>query len=157
MWPGFLTQQDTVIIPLLHSVLKDDKVWETPSSFNPQHFLDEKGNFKKNPAFLPFSAGNYASAHKLALFWGLVCWSSSPWHNWCLCSQESELVLESPWLAWRYSSSWSHFCSISPWPALEDQTVWTSLPSTAALLTCLANARSLQQRGADITAVSMNT
>ncbi|XP_047450160.1 cytochrome P450 2A13-like [Mugil cephalus] len=47
----------TIIIPLLHSVLKEEKQWATPWSFNPQHFLDQSGNFRKNPAFLPFSAG----------------------------------------------------------------------------------------------------
>lgn len=49
--------QDTVIIPMLHSVLRDEGQWETPWTFNPEHFLDANGNFKKNPAFLPFSAG----------------------------------------------------------------------------------------------------
>ncbi|XP_070826389.1 cytochrome P450 2F3-like [Chaetodon trifascialis] len=54
---GYTIPKDTVIIPLLHSVLKEEKLWATPWSFNPEHFLDENGNFKKNPAFLPFSAG----------------------------------------------------------------------------------------------------
>uniref|UniRef100_A0A3Q3MMV8 Cytochrome P450, family 2, subfamily Y, polypeptide 3 n=1 Tax=Mastacembelus armatus TaxID=205130 RepID=A0A3Q3MMV8_9TELE len=54
---GYTIPKDTVILPLLHSVLKGEKEWATPWSFNPQHFLDQNGNFKKNPAFLPFSAG----------------------------------------------------------------------------------------------------
>ncbi|XP_035535900.1 cytochrome P450 2G1-like [Morone saxatilis] len=57
---GYTIPKDTVIIPLLHSVLKEEKQWATPWSFNPQHFLDQNGNFKKNPAFLPFSAGKRA-------------------------------------------------------------------------------------------------
>uniref|UniRef100_A0A3Q0QS44 Cytochrome P450, family 2, subfamily R, polypeptide 1 n=1 Tax=Amphilophus citrinellus TaxID=61819 RepID=A0A3Q0QS44_AMPCI len=32
-------------------------MWETPHSFNPQHFLDRDGKFRKRDAFLPFSAG----------------------------------------------------------------------------------------------------
>ncbi|KAM7398940.1 hypothetical protein PAMP_018241 [Pampus punctatissimus] len=54
---GYTIPKDTIIIPLLHSVLKEEKQWATPWSFNPKHFLDQNGNFKKNPAFLPFSAG----------------------------------------------------------------------------------------------------
>ncbi|XP_018525727.1 cytochrome P450 2J4 isoform X1 [Lates calcarifer] len=47
----------TMILPTLHSVLHDELMWETPHSFNPQHFLDEDGKFRKREAFLPFSAG----------------------------------------------------------------------------------------------------
>ncbi|KAK9521232.1 hypothetical protein VZT92_021055 [Zoarces viviparus] len=57
---GYTIPKATFIIPLLHSVLKEEKQWDTPWSFNPQHFLDQKGNFKQNPAFLPFSAGKRA-------------------------------------------------------------------------------------------------
>ncbi|XP_029301772.1 cytochrome P450 2F3-like isoform X2 [Cottoperca gobio] len=57
---GYTIPKSTMIIPLLHSVLKGEKQWATPWSFNPQHFLDTNGNFKKNPAFLPFSAGKRA-------------------------------------------------------------------------------------------------
>ncbi|XP_010743976.3 cytochrome P450 2J6 [Larimichthys crocea] len=47
----------TIIMPSLHSVLHDESMWETPHSFNPQHFLDQDGKFRKRDAFLPFSAG----------------------------------------------------------------------------------------------------
>uniref|UniRef100_A0A3Q1FXC1 Uncharacterized protein n=1 Tax=Acanthochromis polyacanthus TaxID=80966 RepID=A0A3Q1FXC1_9TELE len=47
----------TMIMPFLHSVLNDETMWETPHSFNPQHFLDQDGKFKKREAFLPFSTG----------------------------------------------------------------------------------------------------
>ncbi|XP_074535191.1 cytochrome P450 2G1-like [Halichoeres trimaculatus] len=57
---GYTIPKDTVIIPLLHSVLKEAKQWKAPWSFNPQHFLDQNGNFKKNPAFMPFAAGKRA-------------------------------------------------------------------------------------------------
>ncbi|XP_038550137.1 cytochrome P450 2F3-like [Micropterus salmoides] len=54
---GYTIPKNTIIVPLLHSLLKTEKHWATPWSFNPQHFLDQNGNFKNNPAFLPFSAG----------------------------------------------------------------------------------------------------
>ncbi|XP_029002033.1 cytochrome P450 2J1-like [Betta splendens] len=47
----------TTIAPTLNSVLYDKSMWETPHSFNPQHFLDQDGKFRKREAFLPFSAG----------------------------------------------------------------------------------------------------
>ncbi|XP_017547262.1 cytochrome P450 2G1-like [Pygocentrus nattereri] len=54
---GYTIPKDTVILPMLHSVLRDEAHWDSPWTFNPNHFLDTNGNFKKNPAFLPFSAG----------------------------------------------------------------------------------------------------
>ncbi|TRY96431.1 hypothetical protein DNTS_021460 [Danionella cerebrum] len=54
---GYFIQKDTTIVPLLTSVLKDEDEWEKPNSFYPEHFLDEKGQFVKRDAFIPFSAG----------------------------------------------------------------------------------------------------
>ncbi|XP_077063620.1 cytochrome P450 2Y3 [Siphateles boraxobius] len=57
LFRGYVIPKDTVIIPMLHSVLRDEAQWDTPWTFNPEHFLDVNGNFKNNPAFFPFSAG----------------------------------------------------------------------------------------------------
>ncbi|XP_023151752.1 cytochrome P450 2J4-like [Amphiprion ocellaris] len=47
----------TIVLATLNSVLHDESMWETPHSFNPQHFLDKDSKFRKREAFLPFSAG----------------------------------------------------------------------------------------------------
>ncbi|KAM5152294.1 cytochrome P450 2K1-like [Mantella aurantiaca] len=57
---GYCIPKGTEVIPFLTSVLYDKTQWKTPYKFNPNHFLDAKGKFVKQDAFMPFSAGRRA-------------------------------------------------------------------------------------------------
>ncbi|XP_026551967.1 cytochrome P450 2C5-like isoform X2 [Pseudonaja textilis] len=54
---GYNIPKYTAVVPVLPSVHFDPLQWETPGKFNPDHFLDEKGQFRKRDAFMAFSAG----------------------------------------------------------------------------------------------------
>uniref|UniRef100_A0A8C0EX92 CP2J2 protein n=1 Tax=Bubo bubo TaxID=30461 RepID=A0A8C0EX92_BUBBB len=56
---GFHLPKATTLMTSLTSIMFDKNAWETPDTFNPEHFL-ENGQYRRQEAFLPFSAGKQA-------------------------------------------------------------------------------------------------
>ncbi|MEQ2315760.1 hypothetical protein AMECASPLE_025748 [Ameca splendens] len=54
---GYSIPKGTMIIQNLNSVLREEGQWKFPHEFNPENFLNEQGEFVKQEAFMPFSAG----------------------------------------------------------------------------------------------------
>ncbi|XP_047452549.1 cytochrome P450 2F2-like [Mugil cephalus] len=54
---GYSIPRGTTIIPNLTSVLFEEGQWKYPREFNPENFLNDKGEFFKPEAFMPFSIG----------------------------------------------------------------------------------------------------
>ncbi|XP_024138069.1 cytochrome P450 2F2 isoform X2 [Oryzias melastigma] len=54
---GYSIPKGTMVIQNMRSVLMEEGQWKFPHEFNPENFLNEKGEFVKPEAFMPFSAG----------------------------------------------------------------------------------------------------
>ncbi|XP_050391263.1 cytochrome P450 2B5 isoform X1 [Patella vulgata] len=60
----YFIPKGTIVIPNLHSVLKDPEIWKDPEEFRPERFLDSDGKVNKPDEFIPFFIGRRACLGK---------------------------------------------------------------------------------------------
>ncbi|XP_072496127.1 cytochrome P450 2C23-like isoform X2 [Notamacropus eugenii] len=53
----YVIPKGTTIFPMIFPVLHDSKEFHNPDQFDPHHFLEKNGKFKKSDYFMPFSIG----------------------------------------------------------------------------------------------------
>ncbi|XP_052517016.1 cytochrome P450 2C23-like [Budorcas taxicolor] len=56
----YVIPKGTTVLPLLSSILYNCKEFPNPEKFDPGHFLDKNGNFRKTKYFVAFSIGKWA-------------------------------------------------------------------------------------------------
>ncbi|KAK3598208.1 hypothetical protein CHS0354_026610 [Potamilus streckersoni] len=54
---GYHIPKGMLILPDIHSVLSDPKVWGDPENFRPERFISEEGKLMKPDEFIPFFTG----------------------------------------------------------------------------------------------------
>nr|XP_020831633.1 cytochrome P450 2C26-like isoform X2 [Phascolarctos cinereus] len=69
----YVLPKGTTVFPLLSPVLYDDKEFHNSDQFDPQHFLDKNGKFRKSDCFVPFSMENVLVLEKAWRGWSCFC------------------------------------------------------------------------------------
>ena len=54
---GYKIPKGTMVFPNLHRITRNNEVFEDPSMFKPERFIDENGKYAKNDHNIPFSTG----------------------------------------------------------------------------------------------------
>ena len=54
---GYTIPKGTIVVPNLHAVHTDERIWEEPDAFKPSRFSDSKGQIVRRSELIPFGIG----------------------------------------------------------------------------------------------------
>ena len=57
---GYTIPGGSIILPNIHTALRDEKYLKNPDVFDPERWLDSEGKIKNIPGFIPFSIGRFS-------------------------------------------------------------------------------------------------
>ncbi|XP_073442553.1 cytochrome P450 2K1-like [Dendrobates tinctorius] len=109
---GYFIPKGTIVIPLLHSVLKDKTCFEKADEFYPEHFLDSSGNFLKNEAFIPFSLGKRSCAGETLAKMELFLFFTTLLQNFTFQAPAGAILDLTPWQGTTNAPQTHEICAI---------------------------------------------
>ncbi|KAI6196404.1 (pine wood nematode) hypothetical protein [Aphelenchoides besseyi] len=54
---GVTVAKGTIVLPMIGTLMADEKIYSEPKKFNPERFIDENGKLKRSDEMMPFSVG----------------------------------------------------------------------------------------------------
>ncbi|KAI6179074.1 (pine wood nematode) hypothetical protein [Aphelenchoides besseyi] len=54
---GVTVAKGTIVLPMISTLMADEKIYAQPKKFNPERFIDENGKLKRSDEMMPFSVG----------------------------------------------------------------------------------------------------
>ncbi|XP_017775403.1 PREDICTED: cytochrome P450 18a1 [Nicrophorus vespilloides] len=89
---GYHLPQTAQVVPLLHAVHMDPKLWDEPEKFDPSRFIDAEGKVHKPEFFLPFGVGRRICLGEVLARMEIFLFFSSLLHSFDLTVPEGQTL-----------------------------------------------------------------
>lgn len=88
---GYIIPENAHVVPLLHAVHMDANLWDEPSKFKPERFLNADGKVCKPEHFMPFGVGRRMCLGDVLARMELFEFFASLMHTFCLRPSDDDL------------------------------------------------------------------